>query len=85
MICCILEVSATGAAAQKGSSACWPNYGLALFTERAVPMLQVVASQKPQALESLNNSSCRWSPTLVFRAVLESLASLPDLEQDCPV
>jgi len=62
--------------------ACFAQRGLLIFSESGAPLLEFVSRQSPDALGALSSTSCRWHPARVFRTILESLASTPDLEKE---
>eukprot|EP00439_Symbiodinium_sp_Y106_P044270 s1661_g5.t1 len=85
-----LEDANTASAPSHGIGPAHPPRGLALFSQVAAPLFEVISVQSPKALSSLSGSSCRWHPESrasleterTFQKLLETLTSCPNIEQE---
>lgn len=80
--CDVVSLGDASAAAGPAKRPRWSHCGLALFANSGAPLLRAAAAQSPQAFASLSGPLCRWHPPRVFRALLEAVASTPDIEQE---
>uniref|UniRef100_A0A7S4W6C5 Uncharacterized protein n=1 Tax=Alexandrium monilatum TaxID=311494 RepID=A0A7S4W6C5_9DINO len=60
----------------------WAHRGLALFAASIAPLVGTAAVQTPRAYTVLSGPLCRWYPARCLQAVLEALASTPDIERE---
>jgi len=60
----------------------WAHRGLALFAACVAPLVQLAAVQTPRAYTSLSGPLCRWYPARCLQALLEALASTPEIERE---
>ncbi|CAE6926730.1 unnamed protein product, partial [Symbiodinium sp. CCMP2456] len=77
-----LEDANTASAPSQRSGPAHPQRGLALFSQAAAPLFEVISAQSPKALSTLSGSSCRWHPERTFQKLLETLTSCPNIEQE---